>query len=99
MEELKNYLNKAKDFQFSILAFFACILGGSILTFFEPRSATTAILKGILLFLYLLCFINEILEIEFKDTNFSKEICRKIKIYTLIVLTIFVLLSILVDLP
>ncbi|XTR39265.1 hypothetical protein ACQQ2T_15420 (plasmid) [Paraclostridium tenue] len=98
MKEIKNYLNKAKDFQCTILAFSASILGYAILLFSTPRSATTAILEGILLFLFLLCSINEISAIELKDTNFSKEICEKIKFYMLIVITVLVLLSILIDL-
>ncbi|MDU6482980.1 MAG: hypothetical protein E6538_13370 [Paeniclostridium sordellii] len=97
MKELKIYLSKAKDFQLSKLAFISYILGCYILVFHAPRSATTYILEGILLFLTSLCSINEISAMELKDTNFSKEICRKIKFYMVIALTIFVLLSILVN--
>lgn len=51
MKELKNYLNKVKDFQFKILEFNTVLLVNTVIVFSMTKSAIPSILEGILLFL------------------------------------------------
>ena len=102
MKEVKIYfkdvINIIKDFQCTILTFITYLFGCNLLIFSNYNHSIDSIMRGILLYLTLICFINEYLSIEFKNNIFNKKVYSKVKCILLTGVTILVLLITLINL-